>query len=391
MYYLTIKQSPMYRQMSLDEFLFGAPSSAPSLINNNETNTRTFEFHYISHKFKRLADVSGITAKLQEFNEQTGNLHDVDRRSLYHEFYIPKNSGGFRKIDEPLPELMSALRNLKSILEEFCGADHLYHTSAFAYIRGRCTIDAVKRHQSNESRWFAKYDLSNFFGSTTLDYVMKMFSMVFPFSEVVKSELGYTMLKQALDLAFLDGGLPQGTPISPLITNIMMIPVDFKLCNGFRDFHYKKYGKEDAKNYCVYTRYADDFIVSSRYDFDFKQAEQFIIDTLASFGAPFSINAKKTRYGSNAGANWNLGVMLNKDNEITIGHKNKKRFQAALNSFVLDHLNGKPWEIGDVQVLEGKRSYYQSVEGEAIDGLVKHVGDKHGVDICEMIKTILRG
>ena len=391
MYYLTIKQSPMYRQMSLDEFLFGAPSSAPSLINNNETNTRTFEFQYISERCKKLANVDMIIAKLHEFNEQTEHLRGVDRRSLYHEFYIPKKSRGFRRIDEPLPELMSPLRNLKTILEEYCGADNLYHTSAFAYVKGRCNVDCVKRHQSNESRWFAKYDLSNFFGSTTIDYVMKMFGMVFPFCEVIKNEAGKKELETALELAFLDGGLPQGTPISPLITNIMMIPIDFKLCNGFRNFHYKKYGKEDAKNYCVYTRYADDFTISSRYDFDFKQAERFIIDTLTSFEAPFSIKVEKTHYGSIAGSNWILGVMLNKDNEITIGHKNKKRFQAALNSFVLDHLNGKPWEIGDVQVLEGKRNYYHGVEGEAIDGLVKHVGDKHGVDICEMIKTMLRG
>ena len=33
----------------------------------------------------------------------------------------------------------------------------------------------------------------------------------------------------ALELAFMDGVLPQGTPASPLITTIMMIPIDFCL------------------------------------------------------------------------------------------------------------------------------------------------------------------
>ena len=286
---------------------------------------------------------------------------------------------------------MDALRRLKTIFEEDCGADLLYHTSAFAYIKHRCTVDAVKRHQQNESRWFAKYDLSNFFGSTTIEYVMKMFGMVFPFCEVIKNEIGRRELERALDLAFLDGGLPQGTPISPIITNIIMIPIDYKLCNGFRDFHYVKHDKCDARNFCVYTRYADDFIVSSKYDFDFKQAERYIVETLASFGAPFSINSKKTRYGSNAWSNWNLGVMLNKDNKITIGHKKKKQFQAMLCSFILDHQNGKPWEIGDVQALEGYRNYYSSIEPGPIDGIVNHMGEKFGVDVRDMIKRILKG
>ena len=148
---------------------------------------------------------------------------------------------------------MEALRKLKIIFEEDFHA--LYHTSAFAYIKNRCTVDAVKRHQANESKWFGKFDLSNFFGNTTMDFVLQQFAMIFPFSEVMKTERGKSALRTALELAFLNGGLPQGTPISPTITNIMMIPIDFKLSNGFRNFNDQSF---------VYTRYADDFIVSSR-------------------------------------------------------------------------------------------------------------------------------
>lgn len=49
---------------------------------------------------------------------------------------------------------MDALRRLKTMLEEDFHV--LYHTSAFAYIKKRCTVDAVKRHQKNESKWFGK-------------------------------------------------------------------------------------------------------------------------------------------------------------------------------------------------------------------------------------------
>ena len=274
---------------------------------------------------------------------------------------------------------MDALRRLKTIFEEDFHV--LYHTSAFAYVRKRSTIDAVKRHQSNESRWFGKYDLSNFFGSTTLDFVIKMFSMIYPFSEVVKESVGLEELRTALELAFLDGGLPQGTPISPLITNVMMIPVDYKLANGLREYNHQRF---------VYTRYADDFLISSKYTFSFRDIENYIINTLKEFDAPFTIKSQKTRYGSSAGSNWNLGVMLNKDNEITIGHKRKRQFQAMLASYVMDKQHGTDWDRSDIQAMEGYRNYYRMVEGESIDKLVEHIGKKFNVNIVQLIKDDLR-
>ena len=386
MYYVTIPQSPQVRQMSLEELFFG--TSSPVVIAKNETNTKTHEVQNISARLRKGVDIDALVTKLIDFNERNRGLFETDRHSLYRTFYIPKKSGGLRKIDAPNTELMDALRNLKSIFEEDFRA--LYHTSAFAYIRGRCTVDCVKRHQANESKWFAKFDLHNFFGSTTPEFVMQMFGMVFPFSEVVEQADGKAALQKALSLAFLDGGLPQGTPISPLITNIMMIPVDFRLANSLREFKWTKKNGEEITQRFVYTRYADDFQISSKYDFDSKIVEKYITKTLESFNAPFKLNESKTRYGSSSGKNYNLGVMLNGDNEITVGHRKKRRFQAMLSSFVLDTQHGTMWSLEDVMQLEGFRNYYKMVEGETIDRIVKHVGDKYGVDIVKLIKEQLR-
>lgn len=378
MVYITVMQSPIYHQMTLEEFLF-QNFQAQTILNTNVSNTRTYAYETVSEHFTSLIDTDALIRKLVRFNDQTEALRAQERSTLYETFHIPKKSGGLRRIDAPKPELMNALRNLKTIFEEDFHA--LYHTSAFAYVKNRCTVDAVKRHQKNNSKWFGKLDLHDFFGSTTLDYVIKMFSMVFPFSEIVKFPNGEAELRKALDLAFLNGGLPQGTPLSPLITNVMMIPVDYKLANAFRDFDKQRF---------IYTRYADDFIISSKVDFDVHRVEKLVVDTLHEFGAPFTINESKTRYGSSAGRNWNLGVMLNKDNEITVGHKKKRQFQSMLYNYITDKRKGISWPREDIQTMQGLHSYYRMVEPETIDAIVKHTNEKMETDILRLIKDDLR-
>ena len=378
MVYITVMQSPIYHQMTLEEFLF-QNFQAQTILNTNVSNTRTYAYETVSEHFTSRIDTDALIRKLVRFNDQTEALRAQERSTLYETFHIPKKSGGLRRIDAPKPELMNALRNLKTIFEEDFHA--LYHTSAFAYVKNRCTVDAVKRHQKNNSKWFGKLDLHDFFGSTTLDYVIKMFSMVFPFSEIVKFPNGEAELRKALDLAFLNGGLPQGTPLSPLITNVMMIPVDYKLANAFRDFDKQRF---------IYTRYADDFIISSKVDFDVHRVEKLVVDTLHEFGAPFTINESKTRYGSSAGRNWNLGVMLNKDNEITVGHKKKRQFQSMLYNYITDKRKGISWPREDIQTMQGLHSYYRMVEPETIDAIVKHTNKKMETDVLRLIKDDLR-
>lgn len=378
MVYITVRQSPMFHQMTLEELLF-QDYKGPAIVNTSDSNTRTYEFDQASEHFTSRIDVGSLITKLTRYNQSTEELRGKKRHELYKSFCIPKKSGGLRHINAPQPELMDALRRQKTMYEEEFHV--LYHTSAFAYIKNRCTVDAVKRHQSNESKWFAKLDLHDFFGSTTLDFVMSMFSMIFPFSEVVKVPEGKAQLRKALELAFLDGGLPQGTPISPLITNVMMIPVDFKLTKAFRNYEKQQF---------VYTRYADDFIISSKYDFDVHEVEKVVVDTLKGFGAPFSINASKTRYGSSAGRNWNLGVMLNKDNEITVGYKKKRQFQSMMYNYINDKRNGVAWPREDIMAMQGLHSYYRMVEPDAIDAIVHHASEKMGVDIILTIKEDLR-
>ena len=119
--------------------------------------------------------------------------------------------------------------------------------------------------------------------------------------------------------------------------------------------------------------------------------QRLIIDTLAEFNAPFSIKPEKTRYGSAAGRNWNLGLMLNSENQITIGHKRKKRFKAMLDNYMRDRSadTGSGWALHDIQVLSGLISYYRMVEKDYIDYLLRQYSDKHGANVEKCIKADL--
>jgi hypothetical protein len=277
---------------------------------------------------------------------------------------------------------MDALNELRAILEEKCNV--LYHTSAFAYIKGRCTVDAVKKHQQNNSNWFLKVDFHDFFGSTTKEFTMKTLRNIVPFNLLLEFPRTGAEIEKALDLCFLDGGLPQGTPISPMLTNLLMIPIDFALANGFRNFH-------DKGQYFVYTRYADDMLISSLRDFDPKEVQEYIRTVIESVGAPYTFKEEKTRYGSRAGSNWNLGLMLNKDNEITVGHRAKKHFRAMMTNYILDSKNGVKWSVDDLHSMQGILSYYKMIERDYFEGLLNSMNEKHGVDVEKMIKRDLAG
>jgi len=378
MTYITVMQSPRYQQMSFDD-LMDDDLDMSGYVNHMTTNTRTYAAERLNEKKLERYDFPGMIGMLRDFNNACAQLFDMDRMSLYESFKIPKRSGGLRPIDAPKPPLMDALRKLKFILEYNFNA--LYHTSAFAYIRGRCTVDSLKRHQQRESRWFVKLDFSNFFGSTTLDFVMSQLSMIFPFSEIVKSEEGKEQLTRAMSLCFLNGGLPQGTPISPLLTNLIMIPIDHQISNRLRDFNKQQF---------VYTRYADDIMISCKYDFIFQDVYKMVVETVERFNAPYKLNPGKTRYGSSAGSNWNLGLMLNKDNEITIGHRKKKQFKAMIHNFARDFSNGVKWQKTDVQVLNGLICYYKMVEKDYIEYILSNYSRQFKLNIRQVIKASLK-
>ncbi|MCL2698155.1 MAG: hypothetical protein FWE74_08755 [Oscillospiraceae bacterium] len=128
--YITIKQPPVYRQITFEEIIAGVEDLS-KYVQPNIINTRTYFVEQPNLKLLENTDTKRMIEVLRVFNHSKESLFTQNRISLYHTFHIPKNSDGLRRIDAPLPELMTALRELKTLLEINMFA--LYHTTTFAY------------------------------------------------------------------------------------------------------------------------------------------------------------------------------------------------------------------------------------------------------------------
>lgn len=331
----------------------------------DETNENTKE------SFKKYIDL--YQKEYKEIPTVPEALLKSDIKEHYSSFKIPKKSGGLRKIDAPDAILKEYLAQWKRYIESNLRV--LTHEAAHAYVPTRSCYTALQVHQKNESKWFLKLDIHDFFGSHTPEYVMKELSKIYPFAMLFQEE-GYKKdFEDKIRFAFLDNKLPQGTPLSPTLTNILMMGIDNDIqayCNHFN---------------LIYTRYADDILISSKDKFNWKQVQNMIIKILNKHEAPFQLNTEKTRYGSSAGRNWNLGLMLNKDNNITIGHRENQRLRAAIDSFCKDYIYSVQWNAEDKQHLAGLISYAKSIQKEYTMSVIKRYNAKYSMDILEALKV----
>ena len=319
-----------------------------------------------------------ITREQMLFFKQTiNNLWDKHKDIIENEyitFQIPKKTHGFRTINAPKDELKEDQRKAADLLTDYLSV--LPHDSAWAYIRNRDVIGAMKEHVANESRWYLKIDLHDFFGSCSTEFVTKQLLKIYPFCYYNQPAI-QEAVNNLVKLGILNGSLPQGTPLSPVLTNLVMVEYDYKINKLLYQL------TKDAnlmKQKYVYTRYADDIIISARNKFDYN----IILDALNELfkDTPLSINEEKTRFGSNAGRNWNLGVMCNKDNNITVGYRRKQEIKAATHNYMKDP---DAWECKDLQWLLGQYSWIHNVEPEYYKHLIEYFNKKYN---CNIIKKI---
>ena len=281
----------------------------------------------------------------------------------YTTYKIKKKTNGYRVISAPDENLKTLQRIILNTLQAF---NTLTHDSAYAYIKGRSVYDAVAKHKQNNSKWFLKIDLQSFFDSCTKDFVYTQLAKIYPFKLLILDKNYDKIIKQLINIACLNGTLPQGNPLAPYLTNLIMVPIDYAL----------------NKLAPVYTRYSDDMLFSARNKPHLNKTIKNIETILE--GTPLKIKYEKTRLGSINGNNWNLGLMLNKDNMITVGHEKKRKYKATIDQFLY---NPEAYTTKETQALSGITAYYLHIEPNYFTHIINKYSKKHNKDLLELLHS----
>lgn len=310
--------------------------------------------------------ILGLTKKI-------GDWLSNNRSSIqYNIFSIPKMTGGFREIKAPEEELMAFMKQIKIDLENI---GILSHDAAYAYIANRDCKKSIQCHQNNQSNWFLKMDIEKFFNNCSEQVISSQLRKVYPFSLMAKSDYD-NFIGVLCELACHENELPQGTPLSPLLTNWLMISIDAEISKALSERRDQSF---------IYTRYADDLLISSKQPFRYEEIVELVREILVQEGTPFLIKDTKTRYGSKAGKNWNLGIMYNKDHKLTVGHKRKRRIKTMLFQFYQGHRD-REYALE----LNGELAYLKNIEPEYFEQLITFMDRKYRYNFKKAINRAIK-
>ena len=367
-YLVTTQQIPQpCTQITFEQLLAGINPQAPVQLPraNRSYNPRTIS---VSENNLTPQFHNQMWNSVRFFINETQSIWEAyaeqDMAQFYQHFEIPKASGGTRPIDAPTEQLKTDLRKLNNALRN---AGIHAHTAAYAYVPTRCHKDAIERHQRTGHKNYLHIDLHNFFGSCTIPFMKTQLRKI-PFFEF----LGDNYLTKILHMSSLRGALPQGSPLSPWLTNQIMLPIDFELA---------KYCEEHA---ITYTRYADDMIFSANFN-----PKRSILTQLNELlrNTPLHINEEKTKSTTINGRNWNLGLMVNQDNKLSVGYKKKELMRARLTAFCNNH---DTWTCKDAQEFLGVYQYNAGIEPDYFQALLTKYNNKYNMDILATLKNIIK-
>jgi len=185
-------------------------------------------WHWLRHGF-------GLTA--EELARRLGcGLAELEAlQPAYREFQVPKRSGGQRRLCAPEDRLKEMQRRiLRRLLARLkC------HPAATGFQPGQSIVTHARRHASRAV--IVRLDIKDFFPTTAARRVYKYFRRI---------GWNRTAGRLLARLCTHEGGLPQGAPTSPRLSNLVNYRLDCRLAAMAR-----KLG-------AGYSRYADDITLS---------------------------------------------------------------------------------------------------------------------------------
>lgn len=324
------------------------------------------------HSAKAIADVAEILGFQKK--SLTFILYAQSDSLKYKEFDIPKRSGGVRRISAPQNRLKLLQRRLADLLQDCLdeidniaypksNASDFYQVS-HGFRRRLSIVTNARKHRNR--RYVFNIDLVDFFDSINFGRVRGFF---------IKDRRFHLDPKVATifaQIACFKDGLPQGSPCSPIISNLI---------GSILDVHMSRLA---ARSGCMYTRYADDLTFSTNKKcFPESIAKQDngtnnvwspgseILQLINHCG--FSINSRKTRMQYNRSRQEVTGLVVNK--KVNVRHEYRHNTRAMvyrlcregkflLPGYVKDETNSyslmmKP---GSLNQLHGRLGFIDSID-----------------------------
>jgi RNA-directed DNA polymerase len=236
---------------------------------------------------KQFAAILGYEAQALSFI-----LYKIPDDQKYTTFEIPKKSGGARQIDAPVARLKYLQRSLSNLLygcsKEIDAKSNNDKRKSLSHGFKPSHSIITNAYPHRNRRYVLNFDLENFFPSINFGRVRGFFLKNKAFG------LHKTVATLIAQIACRGNCLPQGSPCSPIISQLITHVLDVRLV-------------QLAKAHkCRYTRYADDITFSTNQK-QFPQALAFPTETATAewtlgqeliakvANAGFSINPAKTR------------------------------------------------------------------------------------------------
>lgn len=165
--------------------------------------------------------------------------YHIDKRKAYRTFFIPRRNGEKRKIDAP----SRTLKYIQRIIHESLTRIYGPHRSVHGFVPNKSIVTNAKRHLGRQ--YVLNIDLADFFPSITRKRIYgRLAAAPYSFNPNVARPIAALATNACSQL-------PQGSPSSPVIANMVAAELDAdltKLC--------RLHG-------CQYTRYADDITIST--------------------------------------------------------------------------------------------------------------------------------
>ena len=230
---------------------------------------------------------------------------------------------------------------------------------SYGYVKGRSIFDNAIAHMYND--YFIMLDIKDFFPHICLKQLSD--KIYYEINLTKENQISKKECNDIIESCSINSrGLPLGFITSPILSNIYL--------KEFDCIFYGKLKHMDLSN-VIYTRYADDMIISFKSNLKDKlsKTEEDIVNTvkmlLSRYG--LQINSKKTRsYNLNISNHVRItGVNITKASNgyrnLTVGRAlNNKLFWDAIECFETQNLE-------ESQMIKGLQSFILSIEKEGYE------------------------